>query len=71
MRQHPEACKRLLEMLLKVKIKKIDMHNEETIDLDHDKKGIRLDVFVKEENRMHDIELQVVDTKNVPVIMLV
>lgn len=66
MRQHPEACKRLLEMLLKVKIKKIDMHNEETIDLDHDKKGIRLDVFVKEENRMHDIELQVVDTKELP-----
>ena len=64
MRHHPEACKQLIEMLLKVKIQKMEMHNEETIDLDHDKKGIRLDVFIKEANRMYDIELQVVDTKD-------
>ena len=63
MRHHKDACKQLIEMLLKVKIKKMEMHNEETIDLDHDKKGIRLDIFVKETNRMYDIELQVVDTK--------
>ena len=49
-----------------VKIHKMEMHNEETIDLDHDKKGIRLDIFVKETNRMYDIELQVVDTKELP-----
>ena len=66
MRHHPDACKKLLEMLLQVKIRKMEMHNEETIDLDHDKKGIRLDIFVKEKNRMHDIELQVVDTKELP-----
>lgn len=63
MRHHPNACKKLIEMLLDIKIEKMEMHNEETIDLDHDKKGIRLDVFVKEENRMYDIELQVVNTK--------
>ena len=63
MRHHPDACKKLIEMLLDIKIEKMEMHNEETIDLDHDKKGIRLDVFVKEENRMYDIELQVVNTK--------
>lgn len=66
MRHHQDACKQLLEMLLKVKIRKMEMHNEETIDLDHDKKGIRLDIFVKEARRMHDIELQVVDTKELP-----
>ena len=66
MRHHQDACKQLLEMLLKIKIRKIEMHNEETIDLDHDKKGIRLDVFVKEARRMHDIELQVVNTKELP-----
>ena len=42
------------------------MNNEETIDLDHDKKGIRLDVFVKEGKRMHDIEVQVANTKELP-----
>lgn len=66
MRNHPDACKQLIEMLLQVKIKKMEMHNEETIDLDHDKKGIRLDIFVKEARRMHDIELQVVNTKELP-----
>ena len=66
MRHHQDACKQLLEMLLKIKIRKMEMHNEETIDLDHDKKGIRLDVFVKEARRMHDIELQVVNTKELP-----
>ena len=66
MRHHPDACKKLLEMLLQVKIKKMEMHNEETIDLDHDKKGIRLDIFIKEQKRMHDIELQVADTKELP-----
>ncbi len=66
MRNHPEECKQLLEMLLKIKIRKMEMHNEETIDLDHDAKSIRLDVFVKESNRMHDIELQVANTKELP-----
>ncbi|MBO4403868.1 MAG: Rpn family recombination-promoting nuclease/putative transposase [Treponema sp.] len=66
MRHHPDACRHLLEMLLNVRISRMEMHNEETIDLDHDKKGIRLDIFVKEENRMYDIELQVVDTKELP-----
>ena len=66
MRNHQEECKHLIEMLLGVKINKMEMHNEETIDLDHDKKGIRLDIFVKETNRMYDIELQVVDTKELP-----
>ena len=66
MRKHPEACKKLLEMLLNIKISKMKMNNEETIDLDHDKKGIRLDVFVTEAKRMHDIEIQVADTKELP-----
>ena len=66
MRHHPEACQKLLEMLLKIKISRMEMHNEETIDLDHDRKGIRLDIFVKEKHRMHDIELQVVDTRELP-----
>jgi len=66
MRHHPDECKHLIEMLLKIKIKSMEMHNEEVIDLDHDAKGIRLDVYVKESKRMHDIELQVINTNQLP-----
>ncbi len=54
MRHHPEACKHLLEMLLKIKIEQMNMRSEETIELDYDAKGIRLDVFVKDTGRMYD-----------------
>ena len=66
MRHHPDACKHLLEMLLNVKIKRIRMSNEEIIEVDHDSKGIRLDVYVTESRRMHDIELQVINTYELP-----
>ncbi len=66
MRHHPDECKKIIEMLLDVKIEKMEVHSEETIDLDHDSKGIRLDVFVKDSKRMYDIEMQILDTKELP-----
>ena len=66
MRNHQDACKQLLEMLLGIKIESMEMKQEETIALDYDSKGIRLDVFVKDANRMFDIELQVANTKELP-----
>ena len=66
MRNHPEACKHLLEILLKIKIEKMNMRSEETIELDYDSKGIRLDVFVKDSGRMYDVELQVTNTGELP-----
>jgi len=66
MRHHPDACQHLLEMLLNIKIEKMTIANEEVIDVDHDAKSIRLDVYVKEEDRVYDIEIQVVDTKELP-----
>ncbi len=66
MRHHPDACKHLLEMLLKVRIEQMEMHNEEVIELDRDAKGIRLDVFVKDTDKMYDVELQMTDTKELP-----
>ena len=66
MRNHPDACKHLIEMLLGIKIEKMEMHNEEVIDIDHDSKGVRLDVFVKDVNRMYDIEIQVANTHELP-----
>lgn len=66
MRGHPDACKRLLEMLLGIKIERMEMSAEETIALDHDSKGIRLDVFVKDTGQMFDVELQVANTLELP-----
>ncbi len=66
MRHHPDACQYLIEMLLNVKIEKMEMHSEEMIDIDHDSKGIRLDVYVSDTNKMYDIELQTTDTKELP-----
>ncbi len=66
MRNHQEACKRLLEMLLEIQIESIEMNTEETIALDFDSKGIRLDVFVKDSTRMFDVELQVANTNELP-----
>ena len=66
MRSHQDACKHLLEMLLEIEIESINMNTEETIALDYDSKGIRLDVFVKDADRMYDVELQVANTKELP-----
>ena len=66
MRHHPDACQHLIEMLLDVKIEKMEMHNEEVLDIDHDSKGVRLDVYVKDTNKMYDIEVQATDTKELP-----
>ena len=66
MRHHPDACQHLLEMLLNIKIEKMTIANEEVIDVDHDAKGIRLDVYVKEDERVYDIEIQVADTNELP-----
>ena len=66
MRHHPDACKRLIEMLLGIKIERMEMRNEENIDIEHDSKGIRLDVLVKDVSRMYNIELQVANTHELP-----
>ncbi|MCR4630599.1 MAG: Rpn family recombination-promoting nuclease/putative transposase [Treponema sp.] len=66
MRHHPQACKQLLELLLGIKISQIEITNEETIEVDYDSKGIRLDVYVKDTTNLYDIELQIVNTKELP-----
>lgn len=66
MRSHPEECKHLIEMLLKLKIQKMEMRSEEVIAIDHDAKSIRLDVYVKDESKMYDIEIQIADTLELP-----
>ena len=66
MRNHPRECQKVIELLLGIKIKSMTVHPEEQIDLDHDSKGVRLDVYVQDEERVFDIEIQVADTRELP-----
>ena len=62
MESNPDLCRRLLEKILKVRIKEISYpEREKTIEMRTDSKGIRIDVYVedKNKNRSFDIEMQV------------
>ncbi|WP_178842014.1 Rpn family recombination-promoting nuclease/putative transposase [uncultured Treponema sp.] len=62
MTENPDACRRLLERLLHISIEKIELTGEKTVEIDGPSKGIRLDVYAKDEERVFDVELQVKNT---------
>ena len=66
MRHNPDVCKELLEILLEMEIDRIDMRGEEIIETDFGSKGIRLDVYAKNESQAFNIEMQAADTKELP-----
>ena len=68
MRNNPDVCKELLEILLEFKIDHIEMSQEEEINIDFDSKGIRMDVYAKDADGLmvYNIELQASDTKELP-----
>ena len=63
-----EICKEFLEKLLEIEIEKIEMpENQKTIDLLLESKGIRLDIYVKDENNtVYNIEMQRGKNRNLP-----
>ena len=65
---NPEICRRLLEVLLEIKIKKISFpERQKTIEILSDGKGIRLDVYVDDENgTIYNIEMQTKVKKELP-----
>ena len=65
---NPEICKRLLELLLEVKINKVLVpEKQKTIEILSDGKGIRLDVYVDdEEGTVYNIEMQTSLKKELP-----
>ena len=65
---NPEICRRLLEVLLEIKIKKIAFpERQKTIEILADGKGIRLDVYVDDENgTIYNIEMQTKVKKELP-----
>ena len=68
MRNNPDICKELLEILLEFKIERIEMSQEEEINVDFGAKGVRLDVYAKDADglKVYNIELQATDTKELP-----
>ena len=66
MRNNPDVCRHLIEILLGIKIERMRITGEETIAMDYDSHGIRLDVYAKSQERVFDIEMQVVNTRDLP-----
>jgi len=57
--QNKDICKELLERLLKIKIKRLEYPEiEKTISPYYETRGVRLDVYVKDSDKVFDIELQ-------------
>lgn len=56
----PNLCKGLLELILGVKIKKVEIsESQKTINMTYDGKGVRLDVYVEDDKHtIYDIEMQ-------------
>ena len=66
MRNNTDVCKRLLEILLEMEIDYIEMSAEEEINIDFQSKGIRLDVYAKNQKECFNVEMQATDTKELP-----
>jgi predicted transposase/invertase (TIGR01784 family) len=62
MYNNPDVCKELLEILLQIKIDHIQMHSEETIEIDYGKKGVRLDVYAVGSRKAFNLEMQASDS---------
>ena len=57
--RNPEICKEILELLLDVKIQKIEYPLlQKELNPYYSSKGIRCDVYVKDSNKIFDIEIQ-------------
>ena len=64
---YPDICQSLIEKILNIKIKKIHYpEREKVIENRTDSKGIRLDVYVEDnQNRSFDLEMQIADSDNI------
>lgn len=62
-----DVCKKVLETLLEIEIDYLeDVKIEHTFDIPDEAKGVRFDVFVKNQNCIFDIEMQMVNNGELP-----
>ena len=60
-----EICKELLEILLEIKVSKIQyIEDEKTMKFKHISKGVRFDAYVEDGEKVYNIEMQTSDTRN-------
>jgi len=64
---YPDLCRKIIEMILNIEIEHIEFpEREKVIEARTDSKGIRLDVYVEDnQNCFFDIEMQVTDSDNI------
>lgn len=59
-----EICKQVINVLLDIKVSKIKyLQQQKNINLDYDKKSICLDVYVEDEDKIYNIEMQTTNQK--------
>lgn len=63
---NPDLCKEIIELLLEIEIDHVEIIQEDSIIIDYDSKGIRLDVYLKTDNKVFDLEIQKTDTRDLP-----
>lgn len=62
----PDLCKEMIELLLDIKVKRIEnIQIQKQLTADYDARGIRMDVYVEDSNRVYDIEMQTTDEHNI------
>lgn len=63
-----ETCREMLERLLGFQIVKLEYpETQKTIDLTYDGKGVRLDIYVKDDqNTIYNVEIQTVNKDDLP-----
>ena len=63
-----DLCRQLLELILGVKIKKVELADKEKVlDITPDGKSVRLDIYVEDsEGTVYNIEMQVAAKRNLP-----
>ena len=63
--QNEEICREVIETLLHIKVGRLEYKSfEKDLKLEIGKRGIRLDVYIADSNRVFDLEMQTTDKKN-------
>ena len=66
MHENPDICKELLEILLEMKIDRIEIYQEKELLAEFGKKGIHMDVYARGMDKSFDLEIQACDTGELP-----
>ena len=63
--QNEEICREVIETLLHIKVGRLEYKSfEKDLKIEIDKRGIRLDVYIADSNRVFDLEMQTTNQKN-------